>query len=243
MQLHISVVDHAQLGCLGWASQGINQEDWGNILSCCHSTLWQYWGFSCEPIASTCHVMEPDIASRDLAERWIHLGKTKSLASQSGADKQVVTPWLSQFWGFMLLSHNILGASETEPRAGDVQIWLEDLPHLLSHLRRRQQDCSWMLSDPFIPLPIHTAHLTWAFQFYRGPMPILSKCPFGTIYKIETLTDIYIISPIKLQPASNPSMSSNPETLQNWDAQVKRVQGTSSKLTPIKLGPSKMVWS
>ena len=132
MQLHISVVDHAQLGCLGWASQGINQEDWGNILSCCHSTLWQYWGFSCEPIASTCHVMEPDIASRDLAERWIHLGKTKSLASQSGADKQVVTPWLSQFWGFMLLSHNILGASETEPRAGDVQIWLEDLPHLLS---------------------------------------------------------------------------------------------------------------
>ena len=57
--------------------------------------------------ASTCHVMEPDIASRDLAERWIHLGKTKSLASQSGADKQVVTPWLGEFSGFMLLSGHL----------------------------------------------------------------------------------------------------------------------------------------
>ena len=84
---------------------------------------------------------------------------------------------------------------------------------------------------------------TRAFQFYRGPRPILWKCPFGTLYKIKILTDTYIISPIKSQPASNPSMSSNAKTLQNCSAQVKLVQGISSKLASIKLGPSKMAWS
>ena len=91
--------------------------------------------------------------------------------------------------------------------------------------------------------PCQYTGLTWAFQFYRGPRPILWKCPFGTLYKIKILTDTYIISPIKSQPASNPSMSSNPKTLQNCSAQVKPVQGISSKLTSIKLGPSKMAWS
>ena len=91
--------------------------------------------------------------------------------------------------------------------------------------------------------PCQYTGLTWAFQFYRGPRPILWKCPFGTLYKIKILTDTYIISPIKSQPASNPSMSSNPKTLQNCSAQVKLVHGISSKLASIKLGPSKMAWS
>ena len=94
-----------------------------------------------------------------------------------------------------------------------------------------------------IKSPCQYTGLTWAFQFYRGPRPILWKCHFGTLYKIKILTDTYIISPIKSQPASNPSMSSNPKTLQNCSAQVKLAQGISSKLASIKLGPSKMAWS
>ena len=59
-----------------------------------------------------------------------------------------MTPWLSEFSGFTLLSHNILGASATQPRAGDVQIWLEDLPHLLSHLDRAGSEIAlgWFLT-------------------------------------------------------------------------------------------------
>jgi len=100
----------------------------------------------------------------------------------------------------------------------------------------------WWFNPPKLS-PCQYTGLTWAFQFYRGPRPILWKCPFGTLYKIKILTDTYIISPIKSQPASNPSMSSNPKTLQNCSAQLKLVQGISSKLASIKLGPSKMAWS
>ena len=72
---------------------------------------------------------------------------------------------------------------------------------------------------------------TWVSQFYREPSVYFGNAQKWVSMKLKPW-QTHTHNPMKSKPASNPSTSSSPTTLQNWDTQVilKTVLATNRPL-------------